>query len=97
MVGWCVNDYQIDIATAEGRTEYKRIFDMAAALGAEHVLFAPTNSEVSTRAANQDDWGWENLLWLGLGQKIRRNEWSSENGAIPSSVREMSPTRSRRA
>lgn len=90
MVGWCVNDYQIDIATAGGRTEYRRIFDMAAALGAEHVLFAPTNSEVSTRAANQDDWGWENLLWLGLGQKIRRGEWSPENGAIPASVREMS-------
>ena len=27
MVGWCVNDYQIDIATPEGRAEYKRILD----------------------------------------------------------------------
>ena len=89
MVGWCVNDYQIDIATPEGRTEYKRILDMAAALGAEHVLFAPANSEVSRRAASRDDWGWENVLWLGLGQKIRRNEWDPATGAIPSSVREM--------
>ena len=26
-VPWCLNDYQIDVASAEGRTEYKRILD----------------------------------------------------------------------
>ena len=41
-------------------------------LGAEHVLFAPANSEVSRRAMSRDDWKWEYVLWLGLGQKIRR-------------------------
>jgi hypothetical protein len=89
MVGWCANDYQIDIATAEGRTEYKRILDMAAAVGAEHVLFAPANSEVSRRDNSRDDWKWEYVLWLGLGQKIRNNQWDPATGPIPASVREM--------
>ena len=89
MVGWCANDYQIDIATPEGRTEYKRILDMAATLGAEHVLFAPANSEVSRREDSRDDWKWEYTLWLGLGQKIRKNEWDPSSGAIPASVQEM--------
>ncbi len=89
MVGWCANDYQIDVATPDGRAEYKRILDMAATLGAEHVLFAPANSEVSRREDSRDDWKWEYTLWLGLGQKIRKNEWDPSSGAIPSSIREM--------
>jgi hypothetical protein len=89
MVGWCANDYQIDVATAEGREEYKRLFDRASELGAEYFLYAPTNSGLSRRADSKDDWGWENLLWLGLGQKIRRNEWDPKTGAIPPSVQEM--------
>jgi hypothetical protein len=89
MVGWCVNDYQIDIATPEGRTEYKRIIDRAAELGAEHVLFAPSNSDLARRSMSRDDWKWEYVLWLGLGQKIRRNEWDPATGEIPPSVREM--------
>jgi hypothetical protein len=89
MVGWCANDYQIDIATPEGRAEYKRILDRAAELGVEHVLFAPANSAVSRRVMSRDDWKWEYVLWLGLGQKIRRNEWDPATGPIPDSVREM--------
>ncbi|HSL23946.1 MAG TPA: hypothetical protein VK886_20600 [Vicinamibacterales bacterium] len=88
-VGWCVNDYQIDIATEAGRAEYKRVIDRAAELGAEHVLFAPTNSALARRDDSTDDWSWENLLWLGLGQKIRRNEWDPKTGEVPPSVREM--------
>ena len=34
MVGWCANDYQIDVATEGGREEYRRIIDRAAELGA---------------------------------------------------------------
>src|ERR1044071_5236924 len=56
MVGWCANDYQIDIATPEGRTEYKRLIDMTASLGAEHLLFAPANSAISRREDSRDDW-----------------------------------------
>jgi hypothetical protein len=89
MVGWCANDYQIDIATPEGRAEYKRILDTAADVGAEHVLFAPANSAVSKRPESTDDWKWEYVTWLGLGEKIRRNEWDPATGAIPDDVREM--------
>ncbi len=89
MVGWCANDYQIDIATPQGRTEYKRILDRAAALGAEHVLFAPANSGLSRRDDSRDDWKWEYVLWLGLGEKIRNNQWDPATGEIPASVREM--------
>jgi hypothetical protein len=89
MVGWCANDYQVDIATPEGRAEYKRLLDAAYAVGAEHVLFAPANSAVSRRSESRDDWHWENVLWLGMGEKIRRNEWNPATGPIPASVQEM--------
>jgi hypothetical protein len=89
VVGWCANDYQIDIATPEGRAEYQRILDMAAQLGAQEVLFAPSNSTVSRRRWSTDDWRWENVLWLGMGEKIRRNEWDPSSGPIPESVQEM--------
>lgn len=88
-VGWCANDYQIDIGTAEGRSEYKRLLDRASELGADHALFAPTNSQVSLRRESADNWGWENLLWLGLGQKIRKNEWDPRKDDLPPTVREM--------
>jgi hypothetical protein len=88
-VPWCLNDYQIDIATAEGRAEYKRVFDVAAELGADYAIFAPTNSDLAKREDSTDDWSWENLLWAGFGQKIRKNEWNPKTGPIPPSVQEM--------
>lgn len=89
MVGWCVNDYQVDIATPEGRTEYKRIIDQAAAVGARNVLFAPANSAESSLKENRDAWGWENLLWFGLGQKLRKGEWDPAKDLLPGNVLEM--------
>jgi hypothetical protein len=88
-VGWCVNDYQIDAATPEGRAEYRRIMDRAAELGAEYVLYAPTQSDLSQRIESADDWSWENLLWLGLGQKIRKGEWDPRTDAVPAGLQEM--------
>jgi len=88
-VGWCVNDYQIDAGTPEGRAEYKRLIDRAAELGAEYVLYAPANSQLSRREESTDDWKWEYVLWLGLGQKIRKGEWNPKSDALPPSVREM--------
>ena len=88
-VGWCVNDYQIDVGTPEGRAEYRRVFDQASASGAQYVLYAPSNSSLSRREESVDDWSWEHVLWLGLGQKIRKNEWDPRSGAIPPSVTEM--------
>ncbi len=85
-VGWTANDYQIDVATAAGQDEYRRLLDRAAALGAGYVLFAPSNSALSRREESVDDWSWEHVLWLGLGQKIRKGEWDPATGAIPPSL-----------
>jgi hypothetical protein len=88
-VPWCLNDYQIDIATEDGRAEYKRVLDTAAGLGAEYAVFAPTNSDLAKREDSTDDWSWENLLWVGFGQKIRKDEWTPKTGEIPPPVQEM--------
>lgn len=88
-VGWCENDYQIDIATREGRAEYKRIIDQSAAIGCRNILFAPANSEVASLAENRDAWGWENLLWFTMGQKLRKGEWDPAKDKLPASVKEL--------
>lgn len=88
-VGWTLNDYQIDVGTAEGRAEYKRIIDTTAELGIQDVLYAPGNSEVSDRAKSADTWSWEYVLWLGLGEKIRKGQWDPAKDPIPSSVASM--------
>ncbi len=89
LVGWCSNDYQIDVATPEGRQEYRRIIDRAADLGARYVLYAPSNSMLSFREQSVDDWSWEHVLWLNLGQQIRKHEWDPNTSAVPASVQEM--------
>ena len=79
-VGWCENDYQIDLAKPDGRAEYRRIIDQAAALGCRNILFSPANSQVSSVEQNRDAWGWENLLWFGMGQQLRTGTWGPESG-----------------
>jgi hypothetical protein len=88
-VGWTANDYQIDVGTPDGRDEYKRMIARAAELGAKHVLYAPANSQLSRRRESADYWSWEYVLWLGLGERIRRNEWSVATGEVPATVKEM--------
>lgn len=88
-IGWTLNDYQIDVATPEGRAEYKRVIDRAAQIGCDHLLFAPSNSALALTKDDTDGWHWEHVLWLGLGQKIRRGEWDPATGAIPATVQEM--------
>lgn len=88
-VGWCANDYQIDAGTPEGREEYRRLLDQAANVGAQYVLYAPSNSALSRREESVDDWSWEHVLWLGLGQKIRKGEWDPASAPVPPSVQEM--------
>lgn len=88
-VPWCENDYQIDVGTEAGRAEWKHIIDQCAATGVEHTLFTPANSVVAPLSGNVDAWGWENCLWLGLGQKIRKGEWDIAKDPIPASIQEM--------
>ena len=88
-VGWCENDYQIDAGTEQGRLEYKRIIDRAAAVGCRDILYAPANNLLSSLKENTDAWGWEEVLWLGLGQKIRKGQWDAHKDSIPASVAEI--------
>lgn len=89
LVGWTLNDYQIDVGTAEGRAEYKRIMDVASELGIQTLLYAPGNSQTAERTKSVDTWGWEYVLWLGMGQQIRKGSWDPALNALPSSVTEM--------
>jgi hypothetical protein len=68
-VAWDENDYQIDIASVEGRAEYKRIIDRNAQLNVTHIVFAPTNSDLQNGdffdgdGGSLMDTGWEEVLW----------------------------------
>lgn len=88
-VGWTENDYQIDVATEAGREEYKKIIDRAAELGCDHLLFAPSNTALAQEKYDTDEWHWEHVLWLGLGQKIRKGEWNPESDQVPAAVEEL--------
>jgi len=88
-IGWTLNDYQIDVATEEGRAEYKRVLDTTADLGIEALLYAPANYQLAQIDHDADDWNWEHVLWLGLGQQIREGKWNPEKSPLPASVTEM--------
>jgi hypothetical protein len=88
-IPWCENDYQVDVGTPEGVEEYKRIMDRAAELGANYLLYTPANRDLSRLEDNADAWGWENVLWFGLGQKIRKGEWDPETDDVPAGLRAM--------
>jgi hypothetical protein len=88
-IPWCENDYQIDVGTPEGVEEYKRVMGRAAELGVRHLLYTPGNSELSRLEDNADSWGWENVLWFGLGQKLRKGEWDPRRDEVPAGLKAM--------
>lgn len=88
-IPWCENDYQIDVAEERDREQWKRIVDMASQIGITHVLYTVTNSNIATRAEAADAWRWENLLWLNMGPKIRRNEWDPKYDELPELTRQL--------
>ncbi len=88
-VGWTLNDYQIDVSKPEGRQEYKRVIDMTSELGIQDLLYAPANYALAQIEKDADDWNWEHVLWLGLGQKIREGRWDVNSSPLPASIKEM--------
>ena len=88
-VGWTLNDYQIDVGTEEGKAEYKRIIDTASNLGIKTLLYAPGNSRLADRTQSTDSWSWEYVLWLNLGERIRKGDWDPSKDPIPPDVSEM--------
>ncbi|CAF1007590.1 unnamed protein product [Rotaria sordida] len=86
VVGWDNNDYQIDLSPEHGIEEYKRLINRCAQLGITSITFAPSNSNVSRRDQGTDDWGWESVLWMSLGEKIRLEQWKPYRDPIPSEI-----------
>ena len=86
VIGWTLNDYQIDAATQKGREQYRRIFNVAARVHADNVLYGPSNSSLAAREADIDEAHWEHVTWLGLGPAIRREQWSIAKSRIPPTV-----------
>ena len=84
--GWYENDYQVDISKPDGRKEYKRIIDAAPAVGCDHLVFAPQNTGISYLNECKDSWQWEYVLWLTLGEKIRKGEWHPDRDLVPDSI-----------
>ncbi|MHB8969370.1 MAG: hypothetical protein ACYC3X_16405 [Pirellulaceae bacterium] len=82
------NDHVSAVFNASGLVSLTDL-DQVAAIGCDHMLFTPGNREVSSLAENADAWGWKNVLWLGLGQQIRKGEWNIEKDPVPASVQEL--------
>ena len=61
-------------------------------LGVTHNLYAGSDSAVSSVKNNTDSWGWEQTLWLNLGQDIRNIAWTPGSSALPLSVAQMVDT-----
>lgn len=87
-IGWCENDYQIDCATEEGRVEYRRIMDQAAAMGCQYILYTPSHSVLAPLQECRDAWQWESNLLMNLGQKIRKDEWIPGKDGIPGDIKD---------
>jgi hypothetical protein len=88
-VGWTLNDYQIDVNTPEGRTEYKRIIDVTSNLGIRNLLYGPADYSLARIPDDTDSWNWEHILWLDLGQQIRKGKWDPSSSPMPTTATEM--------
>lgn len=86
VVDWCMNAYQLNLSNPEHWEEYRRIIRMASAVGAEHILYAASDLELAPQARNRDAWGWEQKLWLNMGQAIRAGEWVPGKDPLPDVV-----------
>ncbi|UJR13157.1 hypothetical protein I4U23_000181, partial [Adineta vaga] len=83
------NDYQIDISTQQFIAEYKRLIDRCSQVGIKSITFAPSIANVSSRDQSTDDWNWESVLFLTLGQKTRLEQWKPRRDPIPPTIQEL--------
>jgi len=75
-IPWTENDYQIDIANSTQWPEYLRILTQLSRIGVDRILYAGGNSDVSEVSDCEDDWCWENVLWLSYGEQLRKGQWA---------------------
>ena len=88
-VAWDESDYQIDVGTAAGRAEYRRIIDRNAELGVTHIVYEPRNTLHASRFNSTDGWGWEASLWFGMGEQIREGRFDPRTDDAPADIVEM--------
>ncbi len=53
-----------------------RILTQLSRMGVERILYAGGNSAVSAVNDCEDDWCWENVLWLNYGEALREGRWA---------------------
>ncbi|MDP6633778.1 MAG: hypothetical protein QGG42_02690 [Phycisphaerae bacterium] len=87
-VDWCENVYQMDLSRKGIWQEYQRIIKRAAEVGCDHILYSPHDENLAPLKDSRDAWRWESLLWLGMGQKIRKGEWIAGKDPLPKVVQE---------
>ena len=87
-VDWCENAYQMDLSQKGIWEEYQRIIKRAAEVGCSHILYSPHDENLAPLKDSRDAWRWESLLWLGMGQKIRKGEWVAGKDPLPKVVKE---------
>lgn len=83
-IPWTENDYQLDVANATHLVEYVRILTRLSQLGVDRILVASQNSDLSSIALSQDDWRWEEALWLAEGEALRNGTWAPGDALAPS-------------
>jgi hypothetical protein len=85
-VAWTENDYQMDMANFTQAAEYHRVMQTLNAIGVGAITYAPSNSDLSTRANCSDSWCWEEALWFSLGEHIRADRWMPGRDPVPATV-----------
>ena len=88
-VGWTLNDYQINVGTPKGRRAYKHIIDATSALGIPYLVYGPSDTKLANIKEDTDSWHWGHILWLDLGQQIRKGEWKPDRSSLPPEVVDM--------
>jgi len=88
-VAWDSNEYQLDMADADDREQYKRLIARNAELGVKYMVFEPRNSAVASRFLHTDNWWWESVLWFQMGIGIRNGSWYPGRQPLPPTVSEM--------
>lgn len=86
-VDWTEDAYQLDVATESGFAEYDRVLRACQRLNITHAVSSPRNGDLGTRANATDWWGWEEVLWLGFGEWLRKGIWDARSGPVPDSTK----------
>ena len=53
-----------------------RILTTLSRIGVDRILYAGANSDVSQVSDCEDDWCWEEVLWLAMGEQLREGKWA---------------------